>query len=59
MTPAQPIQTATRNTQSAKNPTTTIIQKDEIGIQTENSQNPSSIHDCCQDVSSCPCVLVC
>jgi hypothetical protein len=43
----QPIQTAT-----------TIIRKDEIGIQTETSQHPSSKHDCCQDVSTCPCVLV-
>jgi hypothetical protein len=48
----QPIQTTT------KTPITTVIQKDEIGIQTENSQNSSSVHDCCQDVSNCPCVLV-
>jgi len=46
------------NTQLPKNQITTIIQKDEIGIQTENTQNPSAIHDCCQDVSTCPCVLV-
>lgn len=39
--------------------TTTVIKTDEIGIQTDNSQNPSSIHECCQDVSTCPCVLVC
>jgi hypothetical protein len=38
--------------------TTTITQRNEIAIQTENSQNLSSIHDCCQDVSTCPCVLV-
>jgi hypothetical protein len=46
-TDPQPIQTVT-----------TIIRKDEIGIQTETSQHPSSKHDCCQDVSTCPCVLV-
>jgi len=51
--PQQPIQTAI-----TKTPITTIIQKDEIGIQTENTPNPSIIHDCCQDVSTCPCVLV-
>jgi hypothetical protein len=52
-TSQQPIQTAI-----TKTPITTIIQKDEIGIQTENTPNPSTIHDCCQDVSTCPCVLV-
>jgi hypothetical protein len=54
----QPIQTITKNTQLRKNPTTTIIQKDEIGIQTDNNLNSSSTHSCCQDVSTCPCVLV-
>ncbi|CAF0873077.1 unnamed protein product [Rotaria sp. Silwood1] len=57
----QPIQTLTAISQSEINQqiqiTTTIIQKNEIGIQTENNQNSSSIHDCCQDVSVCPCVL--
>jgi hypothetical protein len=38
--------------------TTTIIQTDEIGIQTDHSQNSSTMHNCCQDVSVCPCVLV-
>ena len=44
--------------QSNKTQSTTIIQTDEIGIQTDNSQNSSTIHNCCQDVSVCPCVLV-
>ncbi|UJR38475.1 hypothetical protein I4U23_031143 [Adineta vaga] len=46
-------------TQPKKTPTTTstITQMNEIAIQTENSQNASSIHACCQDVSTCPCVL--
>jgi hypothetical protein len=43
-----PIQTAT---------TTTLIRKDELGIQTGTNQDPSSKHDCCQDISTCPCVL--
>ena len=38
--------------------TTTTIQTDEIGIQTDLNANSSSLHDCCQDVSMCPCVLV-
>ena len=48
----QPTQTAT------KTQITTVIQKGEIGIQTEHSQTSSSVHGCCQDVSNCPCVLV-
>lgn len=50
-------QSARIHTQPIQTTITTTIQKDEIGIQTENSQNPSSIHSCCQDVSTCPCVL--
>lgn len=39
--------------------TTIISVMNEIGIQTENNKNSSSsIHECCQDVSACPCVLV-
>ncbi|CAF0879324.1 unnamed protein product [Rotaria sordida] len=56
----RPIQTLKAISQSEINQqiqTTTIIKTGEIGIQTENSQNLSSIHDCCQDVSVCPCVL--
>ncbi|CAF0805123.1 unnamed protein product [Adineta steineri] len=37
--------------------TTSVTQMNEIAIQTENSQNLSSMHACCQDVSTCPCVL--
>ena len=37
---------------------TTITQLNEIAIQTDNSQTSSSTHPCCQDVSTCPCVLV-
>jgi hypothetical protein len=44
--------------QSNKTQSTIIIQTDEIGIQTDSSQNSSTIHNCCQDVSVCPCVLV-
>ncbi|CAF1350812.1 unnamed protein product [Adineta ricciae] len=36
---------------------TTITQLNEIAIQTDNSQTTSSTHPCCQDVSTCPCVL--
>jgi hypothetical protein len=38
--------------------TTTITQTGEMAIQTEHNQTPRSVHDCCQDVSACPCVLV-
>ncbi|CAF4399628.1 unnamed protein product, partial [Adineta steineri] len=37
--------------------TTSVTQMNEIAIQTENSQTLSSMHACCQDVSTCPCVL--
>jgi len=54
------IQTITQSdkTHQRQIQTTTITQMGEICIQTENSQIPSSIHNCCQDVSVCPCVLV-
>ena len=38
--------------------TTTTIQRETIAIQTDNPPLSSSIHNCCQDVSVCPCVLV-
>lgn len=38
--------------------TTTTIQRETIAIQTDNTPLSSSIHNCCQDVSVCPCVLV-
>lgn len=47
-----------QNTQPTKTPTTTTIQKETIGIQTDSIPNSSSLHECCQDVSNCPCVLV-
>jgi hypothetical protein len=34
------------------------IATEEIAIQTETNAIPISLHSCCQDVSSCPCVLV-
>jgi hypothetical protein len=43
---------------SQRTRTTTIIQTDETGIQTHHSQNSSTMHTCCQDVSICPSVLV-
>ncbi|CAF3167032.1 unnamed protein product [Rotaria socialis] len=61
-TQLRPIQTIKNITQSEINQqkqiqTTTITETGEIGIQTENNLNSSSIHECCQDVSMCPCVL--
>lgn len=53
-----PSQTGNIHPQITQPPTTTTntIQRETIAIQTENT--PSSIHHCCQDVSTCPCVLV-
>lgn len=43
------------NTQSK----TTTIQTNHIAIQTDsNESNSSQQHQCCQDVSNCPCVIV-
>ena len=44
--------------QITQQPVTTTINRETIGIQTDNTPTTSSIHDCCQDVSNCPCVLV-
>ena len=37
---------------------TQIHRTEEIGVQTDFNEKISSIHSCCQDVSTCPCVLV-
>jgi hypothetical protein len=58
-TPTSIIQSEkSQHQQSNETQPTTITQTDEIGIQTDNSQNSSIIHNCCHDVSICPCVLV-
>jgi len=36
---------------------TQIHRTEEIGVQTDFNEKISSIHSCCQDVSTCPCVL--
>ena len=50
--------TKTQTNQKKQIQSTTIIQRNEIGIQTEMNSNSLSMHHCCHDISVCPCVLV-
>ena len=48
----------TQRTTSIIRRPTQLHRTEDVAIQTDFNEKPSTIHSCCQDVSTCPCVLV-
>lgn len=49
---------STQRINSTLRRSTQIPRTEDVAIQTDSNEKPSSVHSCCQDVSACPCVLV-